>query len=57
MTSQKPPFRQRKPDPIDTMLDEWQQIRAGERAPPEKERNALPVLAQLELMILLLKRP
>ena len=62
MTSSNPPFRQpKKPDPIDTMLDEWRLIKAGElpaKPPEEGVRGFWPPLAQLELMmLLLLKRP
>ena len=61
MSSSNPPFRQpKKQDPVDAMLDEWQQIKAGERrGQPEelKPGGVWPPLAQLELMILLLKRP
>ncbi len=40
------------------MLDEWQQIKAGERGKPEERGfGPLPAMAQLELMMLLLKRP
>jgi len=60
MTSSNPPFRQpKKPDPVDAMLDEWGQIRAD--GPRDQQArtpgNASPVLTQLELMMLLLKRP
>lgn len=61
MSSSNPPFRQRgKQDPVDAMLDEWRQIRAGERPekpPADQPGGVWPPLAQLELMILLLKRP
>ena len=53
MSSSNPPFRQpKKPDPIDTMLNEWREIKA-ERQP--KETPSEP--STLELMMLLLKRP
>jgi len=59
MTSSNPPFRQPpKPDPVDAMLDEWRQIKA--EGPPNqqaKKSGKWPVLSQLELMMLLLKRP
>ena len=59
MSSSNPPFRQRKkPDPVDAMLDEWEQIRAGERRKPEEQSlGKLPAMSQLELLMLLLKRP
>jgi hypothetical protein len=61
MSSSNPPFRQpNKQDPVDAMLDEWKLIKAGERRdkPPEHQPGGVwPPLAQLELMILLLKRP
>jgi len=53
MSSPNPPFRQRKkPDPIDAMLDEWQQIKA-KRQPEEPPSE----LTTLQLMMLLLRRP
>jgi len=59
MTSSNPPFRQpKKPDPVDAMLDEWRQIKA--EGPPDqqqKKQGQWPVLSQLELMMMLLKRP
>jgi hypothetical protein len=54
MSSPNPPFRQRKkPDPIDTMLDEWEQIKAERRKPEQPPLE----LSTLQLMMLLLKRP
>ena len=53
MSSPNPPFRQRKkPDPIDTMLDEWEQSKA------ERQPKTPPLrLSTLQLMMLLLNRP
>ena len=53
MTSSNPPFRQpRKQDPVDTMLEQWREIKA-ERQPKEPPSE----LSTLQLMMLLLKRP
>jgi hypothetical protein len=53
MSSPFNPIRQRrKPDPVDTMLDEWRDLKAK-----DVRKDLLPPMSQLELMLLLLKRP
>lgn len=53
MSSSNPPFRQPpRRDPVDAMLEQWRDIKAEDR-----RKDPLPPMAQLELMILLLKRP
>jgi hypothetical protein len=53
MSSSNPPFRQPpKPDPIDAMLEQWREIKAE-----SKDKHQPTALSQLELMLLLMKRP
>lgn len=48
----QPPKQPARPDPVDTMLEQWRDIRAEPR-----DRHQPSGLTQLELMLLVLKRP
>lgn len=53
MSSPYHPIRRRRPpDPVDAMLEQMREIKAGDRRKDES-----PAMSQLELMILMLKRP
>ena len=53
MSSSNPPFRQPpRPDPVDAMLDQWRDLKAE-----PKDKHQPSALSQLELMLLLMKRP
>ncbi len=53
MSSSNPPFRQPpRPDPVDVMLEQWREVKAEPR-----DRHQPSALTQLELLLLLMKRP
>ncbi len=53
MSSSNSSSRQpKKPDPVDAMLDEWRDLKSE-----PKDKHQPPALSQLELMLLLMKRP
>lgn len=41
-----------KPDPVDAMLEQWREVKAESR-----DKHQPSALSQLELMLLMMKRP